>query len=63
LPINAALRGLGVKSRPGEDEFASFGLGRFRSNDAVIENAFEVDRPRRTRGAAARVCATHGLAT
>lgn len=39
-PISEALRRLGVVRRPGErDEFETVGLGRFRSNDDLIEAA------------------------
>jgi hypothetical protein len=34
-PINAALRQLGVGAHEGEDEFQSFGLGFYRSNEDI----------------------------
>jgi hypothetical protein len=39
-PINAALRGLGVQAAAGHDEFDTFGLGSYRSHDALVSRAF-----------------------
>jgi hypothetical protein len=41
-PINAALRGLGVKSVAGRDEFDCFGLGAFPSFAAIIQHALSI---------------------
>lgn len=41
-PINAALRGLGLKPRPGADEFTVFGLAAYRSNAEVHARALAV---------------------
>ena len=38
-PINAALKALGLIAARGLDEFDTFGLGHYRSNDAIIERA------------------------
>lgn len=38
-PINRALAALGVERIDGKDEFDSFGLGFYRSNDAIWEMA------------------------
>ncbi len=39
-PINVVLRTLGVRARPPMDEFATFGLANFRSNDDVHARAW-----------------------
>jgi hypothetical protein len=36
-PINSALRHLGVRASPGEDEFDTVGLGRFRDFDDLLD--------------------------
>jgi hypothetical protein len=36
-PINEALRLLGVRPTPGEDEFDTLGLGRHRSNEDWLD--------------------------
>ena len=41
-PINAVLRKLGIECKDGEDEFASFGLGFYRSNEDVWSMARQV---------------------
>jgi hypothetical protein len=41
-PINAALRGLGIKATAGLDEFESFGLGNYRSNAEIVRHALQV---------------------
>ncbi len=41
-PINAALRALGIEATDTDDEFQSFGLANFRSNDAIRERAHDV---------------------
>lgn len=41
-PINAALRLVGVVAADGEDEFQSFGLGFYRSNEAIWSMARQV---------------------
>lgn len=41
-PINAVLRGLGVSAALGHDEFDTLGVGRWRSNEAIIAEAVEV---------------------
>ena len=43
-PINAALRTIGIKAAPSMDEFDTVGLGRFRSNEAIIAAAFPLLR-------------------
>lgn len=43
-PVNAALRSLGVAAQPGEDEFTTFGLARFRSNEAIIAGGLPTRR-------------------
>jgi predicted secreted hydrolase len=44
-PINAALRGLGVKVVQGFDEFDSFGLGAYRSHADIAASALQVRLP------------------
>lgn len=39
-PINAALRGLGLQSAAGLDEFDSFGLGHYRTHADILARAF-----------------------
>jgi hypothetical protein len=39
-PINVALRGLGIVATTGRDEFQTFGLAGYRSNDAIKAQAF-----------------------
>lgn len=34
-PINSALRSLGVRAEPGQDEFDTLGIGRFRDLEAL----------------------------
>jgi hypothetical protein len=41
-PINAALRALGVVTKPPEDEFTAFGLMGYRSHAMITERAAEV---------------------
>jgi hypothetical protein len=41
-PINAALRGLGIPTNAGHDEFDSFGLGVYRSHDDILKRALPV---------------------
>ncbi len=41
-PINAALRGLGVKAAAGFDEFDSFGIGNYRGNTEIVAHALRV---------------------
>lgn len=41
-PINAVLRGLGVDLQGYDDEFDAFGLGQYRSNDQIVEQAHRV---------------------
>ena len=43
-PINAALRGLGLRARAGSTEFDTFGLGQFGSNEAILSFARPVGR-------------------
>jgi hypothetical protein len=43
-PINAVLRGLGLRAEVGLDEFDAIGLGAYRSLDAIVERAQQVDR-------------------
>jgi hypothetical protein len=42
-PINAVLRGLGLRAEEGHDEFDAIGLSAYRSLDAVVERAQQVD--------------------
>jgi hypothetical protein len=41
-PINAVLRGLGIVAAAGLDEFDTFGLGQYRSHDAVRARGLRV---------------------
>ena len=44
-PINTALRMLGITALgagPGQDELSAFGLSRYRSNSAILEQGFAV---------------------
>jgi hypothetical protein len=41
-PINAALRALGVRAAAGHDEFESFGIGLYRTHDAILARALPV---------------------
>ena len=43
-PINAALRGLGVRADEGGDEFSRFGLVRYGSNDAIVAHGRPIAR-------------------
>ncbi len=43
-PINAVLRGLGRRAEVGLDEFDAIGLGAYRSLDAILKRAQQVDR-------------------
>jgi hypothetical protein len=45
-PINIALKGLGLLARPGEDEFTTFGLGRWRQTEDIVALAPEVSAGR-----------------
>lgn len=38
-PVNQALRALGIRAHGGLDEFTAFGLGAFRSNEAILAGA------------------------
>ncbi len=44
-PINRALRGLGVVAGDGRDEFLTVGLGGYRSNDDIVNEATEAAPP------------------
>jgi hypothetical protein len=41
-PINAALRGLGVRAAAGHDEFDTFGLGGYRNHEAILARAMPI---------------------
>lgn len=42
-PINMVLKGLGLVSRPNEDEFTTFGLGHWRHTEEIVTLARELD--------------------
>lgn len=45
-PVNAALRSIGVVAAPGEDEFTTFGLAAYHTNDAILAAGRKVIRDR-----------------